>query len=91
MEAAFVAVADRLQAGGMTPEQAADEMIAASADAGHAFAADLRGIVVQAVSAGWREIDAARGIVSLAENHRMAVDANRQTEREIRRAWGEPS
>jgi len=90
MEDAFIAVADRLQAGGMTPEQAAEGLIEATANPGHPFAHDLRQIAAWAKHAGWRKTEIGNGIVSLAENYKLAVEANRETERDIKRAWREP-
>jgi len=91
MEDAFIAIADRLQAGGMTPQQVAAELIEAAAQPNHPFAIDLRQLAAWTIAAGWHSGEVARGIVSLAENYRLAVEANRETERQIRRAWGEPS
>jgi len=89
MEDAFIRLADCLQLGGMSPEQAASELIAAAASVQHPFAADLRQLAALAISKGWRKLEVARGIVSLADNYKLAVEANRETEREIRRAWRE--
>lgn len=89
MEDAFIAIADSLQAGGMTPEQAADELIEAAANPGHPFAYKLRQIAAWAKHAGWRKAEVGNGIVSLAENFKLAVEANRETERDIRHAWRE--
>lgn len=90
MEHAFIRIADCLQLGGMSPEQAADELIEAAASVQHPFAADLRQLAALAISKGWRKHEVARGIVSLAENYKLAVEANRKTERDIGRAWQEP-
>ena len=89
MEDAFIRIADCLQLGGMSPEQAADELLEAAASVQHPFAADLRLLASSAISKGWRKYEVARGIVSLAANYKLAVRANRETERAIRRAWGE--
>lgn len=90
MEDAFLRIADCLQLGGMSPEQAAGELIQAAASMQHPFAADLRQLAALAISKGWRKHEVARGIVSLAENYKLAVEANRETERVIKRAWREP-
>mgnify|MGYP005726349681 CR=1 FL=1 len=87
MEDAFIRIADCLQLGGMSPEQAATELIEAAASLQHPFAADLRQLAALAMSKGWRKYEVARGIVSLTENHKLAVEANRETERDIGRAW----
>ncbi|WP_425418444.1 hypothetical protein [Oricola indica] len=52
MEDAFIAVADRLQAGGMSPEQVATELINAAADAHHPFATDIRHLAAWAMATG---------------------------------------
>ena len=68
----------------------AGELIQAAASMQHPFAADLRQLAALAISKGWRKHEVARGIVSLAENYKLAVEANRETERVIKRAWREP-
>ena len=90
MEDAFIRIAECMQLGGMSPEQAATELIEAAASVQHPFAMDLRQLAALAISKGWRKHEVARGIVSLAENYRRGVDAIRETERTIRRAWQEP-
>ncbi|WP_425419632.1 hypothetical protein [Oricola indica] len=91
MEDAFLDVFDRLQVAGMTPEQAAGELIEAAANPDHPFAHDLRQIAAWAKQAGWRATEVGNGIVSLAENNRRSVEANRETERQIRLAWERPN
>ena len=75
----------------LSPEQAAAELIEAAANPTHPFAFELRQIAAWAKHAGWRKAEVGNGIVSLAENYKLAVEANRETERYIRQAWREPN
>ena len=90
IEPAFIAIADRLQAAGLSPDETARQLVEATADRSHWAAPMLRDIAEQAQAAGWHRLEVANGIVSLAHNYRLAVEANAETDRQIRRAWGEP-
>ena len=90
MEAAFIAIADRLQVAGLSPEETARQLEDGASDPSHWIADDLCQLAAWAKVGGWKEDEIGAGVHSLVENFRLSVEANRETEREIRRARREP-
>lgn len=90
MEDAFLAIADRLQAAGLSPEETALQLRDGLSDPDHWTGEDLHQLAALAAQAGWREEEAAAGIRSLVENFTLSVDERRKTGETIRLAWTRP-